>query len=181
MYVCLFLSVMVVFVPSVRSFNVVSTIGVRASVAASRLSLASGPRLVESSVLLKSFCAQKFRLEECFEHESESCVVELLDNGEIVSDVLDSPITLLRGTWVLGQNNELRMTLERTFRGKFTDYTTTSYLVGAVDADRGIPLLVGEVRDEENPSMTVGNFYMVPWSSLDLVEPSAKLAAELAT
>ena len=153
--------------PFVRCFNLAPMGGVWVCKAALRMLLAPRTCLIESKILLRSFCVQKFRLEECIEHESESYVMEQKDNGEIVSDELVSPKTLLRGTWILGPKKEVRMKLERTYRGKFADYTSTSHLVGgAVVANQAIhgTLLKGKVRDTEDPSMSVGGFYMVPWS-----------------
>jgi hypothetical protein len=119
-------------------------------------------------VLFRSFLMQKFYVNEVVESESCVSVVELKENGEVVCVGTTSPNMQMRGNWALGSENELRMTLERTFHGKFTENTKFSHLVSCeLAATQSHLELTGELRDESNTAMPLGGFVMTPFYAVE--------------
>ena len=111
-------------------------------------------------ILFRSYCTQKFHLEETVENEITKTLIELKENGEVSSNSKN-----LKGTWNLDPNNELTVKLVRTFKGRFTEYTTTSLLIGsAEDISSDVVVISGEVYEgsKEEEMGIVGDFVMIP-------------------
>lgn len=116
-------------------------------------------------ILFRSYCTQKFRLEEVVENEIIKTLIELRENGEVYSKSKN-----LKGTWNLNSNNELTIKLIRTFEGKFTEFSTTSLLIGsAEDTSSDIVVIGGEVYEglNEEELNIVGDFVMIPATKND--------------
>ena len=120
-------------------------------------------------ILFRSYCLQKFHLEESIDSDILKSTIELTESGEVV-EINNNPrsasdIKKVCGSWALGVNNELRMTLKRTFKGKFTEHTINSLLVGDAAELSSSKLLVvgGEILDQVNDfANSVGEFVLVP-------------------
>lgn len=118
-------------------------------------------------ILFRSYCTQKFCLDKRIDdEESQSIIVELKEDGAVIREDTESTALKhkLRGKWALGSNNDIHMVLESTFRGKFTEYTSRSILVGrpAWVAQSNELVVSGEIRDDENPQKVVGSFSLIP-------------------
>jgi hypothetical protein len=125
--------------------------------------------LDSSPVIFKSFCtAQRFQLEEVIDQESACRLVELRDNGSIVhvkeNKGKKMNVEDVVGMWLLGPSgHELRMTIQHTLCGKFTEYSTKNFLVGRACLTGNQKLaILGEIVDEIYPNMSIGEFIMTP-------------------
>jgi hypothetical protein len=118
-------------------------------------------------LLFRSFCLQTFRLKENFENVIHESVLTLAKNGDIIVHGWSGGMNqkAIRGTWHLC-DDVLQMTIERTFIGKFTEYTVKSHFSGVAQEGASEFLIVGgEISDEmEDPDAEpyVGSFVLVP-------------------
>lgn len=134
-------------------------------------SLKQNKDLFEKSNILhldKSFLSNAdFELHEIVDSGSFRTSIHLLDNGDMILQSNNGPeIQDFRGSWSV-YNGLLRMLMERTYQGIYTQYTIQSYYLGVAEDDLALTdnlIIEGQICDElsdPDREMCLGKFFMI--------------------
>jgi len=123
-----------------------------------------------SPVLFESFItSRKFHLQETFEaYGTISSLLSLAKNGDIVQHgTCESSLKSITGKWSIGDNDILKMNIERTYTKKHLEYKVQSSFLGILKENASNFLFIsGIIHDDEiNESYkahSTGNFIMIP-------------------
>jgi hypothetical protein len=86
-------------------------------------------------------------------------VVDFTPNGNMVFTYFSGEdVKNVRGTWSEGRNKVLKMVIEKTYKGRSSEYTTQSIYIGVNDIDNdsinNVVFIGGEICDESGDNIS---------------------------
>mmetsp|Transcript_4049 Transcript_4049/g.4145 ORF Transcript_4049/g.4145 Transcript_4049/m.4145 type:complete len:202 (-) Transcript_4049:119-724(-) len=115
-----------------------------------------------------------FDLYEIVDSGSFQSSLALKEDGKVVICSTDGPDCSARGSWSL-HSDILRMVIERTYEGKYTEYSIKSHYLGTLGEDaskENSPVIKGDICDVMcNPEQDLsrGKFFLINYTPVHII------------